>query len=536
MAGWQPPEAVAQQTKRILVAWFRFSLNGSIGRFVRVARALSPFGHHVGFLSLSGERRTDWPDFPGRVLTLEEARAELWDAVMIPGAGNPSDPIELLAALRDPVFGLRVQHVLNDLSRSDRFALVNRTVQPHLVVFNNSHWSPADYRRLSAEAFFTLPGAVDGDTFFPQPLKSFPTDPPRVTLGGFASKGAAAQFAALSELPENHVLHLYGQLPPGLQPAAHALVAAGRLVLRGPLFGEALAAFYRELDVMIAAEENAGWCNAAAEAMACGVPCVVTRHGTIDFAVPDENAIMIESVSGPAIAAAVRSLTADPHLQRRLARAAAATMRRFSWTGYSADLLRLLDAPRHGAYFRSPELGLFGKWEPATRLAGLEPLLAECRGATLLDLGAAEGIISCEFAKRGTNLVHAFELDAARVAVANELLAKTSVPEHVARIADLGNWDRFAREHADILEDAYDIVLFLGLYHHLPVATRRYALERALALASDWFALRTPSKLARGDDLVAVIRGKGFRLVEELETPAADGMGWLGLFRRGAAG
>jgi hypothetical protein len=529
------PRGSAPRTKRVLVAWFRFSLNGSIGRFVQVARALGPFGHHVGFLSLSGERRTDWPDFPGLVLTLEEARAESWDAVMIPGAGNPADPIELLAALKDPVFGLRVQHILNDPSRSDRFALVNRTVQPHLVVFNNSHWSPADYRRLGAEGFFTLPGAVDREIFYPQPRTGFPTDPPHVTLGGFAGKSAAAQLAALRELPEDHVLHLYGNLPPGLRQAAHSLLVTGRLVLHGPLFGEELAAFYRKLDVMIAAEENAGWCNGAAEAMACGVPCVVTRHGTVDFAVPGENAVVIEAVSAGAIAAAVHSVTAQPERHRRLARAAAATMRRFSWTRYSADLLRLLDAPRHGAYFRAPELGLFGKWEPTTRLAGLEPVLEECRGATLLDLGAAEGIISCEFAKRGANLVHAFELDASRVAVANELLAKTSVPEHVARKANLADWDRFARENADILEDAYDIVLFLGLYHHLPSATRGHALERALALTSDWFALRTPSTLARKDDLVGAIRAKGFRLVQELETPAADGMGWLGLFRRGVA-
>ncbi len=95
-------------SKRIVVAWFRFTLNGSIGRFIHFARQVAPWGHEVDFLSLTGETTTDWPDFPGRVLTPAEAEGRTWDAVMVPGAGNANTPnrtmgwgiLDALAAVR----------------------------------------------------------------------------------------------------------------------------------------------------------------------------------------------------------------------------------------------------------------------------------------------------------------------------------------------------------------------------------------------------------------------------------------------------
>src|SRR5512144_2236637 len=125
------------QPARLLVAWFRFDSNGSIGRFVRFARAASALGHRVDFVSLTGETSTPWPGL--RVLAPSELEGR-YDAVMVPGAGNDADPLDLLAGLTDERFGRRVQHVLNDASRLDRFVRVNELLAPDLVVLNNSHW------------------------------------------------------------------------------------------------------------------------------------------------------------------------------------------------------------------------------------------------------------------------------------------------------------------------------------------------------------------------------------------------------------
>ena len=79
----------AAGTKRLLVAWFQFTVNGGIGRFLNVARVLNGFGHEVAFKSLTDEIHHQWPDFPGRVLTFDEARRKHWDSVMVPGAARP---------------------------------------------------------------------------------------------------------------------------------------------------------------------------------------------------------------------------------------------------------------------------------------------------------------------------------------------------------------------------------------------------------------------------------------------------------------
>jgi hypothetical protein len=512
-------------SKRLLVAWFQYSLNGSIGRFVEVARRLRAFGHRVEFLSLTDQTTTEWPDFPGPIRTMAETDGERYDAVMVPGAGNPNDPLGRLSVLRDDRFGLRIQHVLNDPSRFDRFARVNEILRPHRVVFNNGHWTPQHYRTLQAESFHTLAGAVDTSRFAPTPLRSFPHEDGRWIVGAFATKNLAPVFDAI-ETMEGARLRTFGQIPPELAERANALAAKGRLLPSGNVFGDGLRRFYDSIDVMVTTETSAGWCNTAAEAMASGIPTIVTPAGTIDFAKHGENAIVIPEPSAELVRDAIGRLTSDPALARRLAAAGAVTLRTFDWNAYAAQLLEIATLPRHGAYYRVPELGLHGKWEPSTRFDGLHSLFELAGGATLLDLGAAEGVIGAEFARHGARSVHGFEIAEDRVRVARTLLPEP----HVVRQADLSNWDRFATQNADVLSDAYDIVLFLGLYHHLPVGARRRTLESALDKSRRWFAMRTPPTLAHADDVVSICRDRGFRLVSEKTGRENDVVGWLGIF------
>ena len=351
-------------------------------------------------------------------------------------------------------------------------------------------------------------------------------------VGGFATKNPLPLLETASLLPADHVLHLYGVVPPEAHDLAIRLKQAGRLVLYGPLFGSHLATFYRYMDMVVTTETRAGWCNCAAEAMACGIPCVVTRHGTIDFACHEENALVVEEISGEAIATAIGRLTTDAELRVRLARTAAADLRGFSWTAYSRNLLSLIEPPALNSYSRIPELGLHGKWDPQARIEGLQTILADCDGRSLLDLGAAEGIIAYKFAQRGAKPVHGFELDATRVEFARRLFAQADLMDAEFRPADLSHWSVFSVQNGDILLTEYDIVLFLGLYHHLPAATRTTSLTGALAIARRWFAVRTPEVLRRENDLIGTITAHGFELVEEHKGHQSENRGWLGIFRR----
>jgi glycosyltransferase involved in cell wall biosynthesis/predicted O-methyltransferase YrrM len=519
-------------TKRLLIAWFRYTVNGAIGRFVNVAKVLRGFGHEVGFVSLTGETYSDWPEFPGPIMTMRETVEQAWDAVMIPGAGADDQMLRRLEVLKDQRFGIRVQHILNDVSLYQRFELVNKIFSPHIVIVNNSRWQTKDFRRLSAEAFHILPGAVDTELFFPSPLKTAPCSPPTWAIGGFASKNLEPLLDAISLLPENYILHLYGHVPPHLVERVSCLQNQGRVITYGPLFGKALAYFYRRMDIVVTTEKRAGWCNTAAEASACGVPCVVSPHGTVDFAENMGTALVLENITGEAIAESVTRLTSDLSLLAGIAQRAAARMRAFSWYSYCEKLLSILDQPRVNSYYRVPELGLWGKWEPATRIAGLNTVLDQCAGSTVLDLGAAEGVIGYFFAKNGIRLYHGFELEASRVEFARSILAQAPVPEFSFRQANLADWPSFLEQHGALLLESYDIVLFLGLYHHLPESTRMEALLGAMQKCDNWFVIRTPERVVREDDLVSLIESRGFTLVGQAAACQEENLGWLGLFKR----
>ena len=45
------------------------AVGGGISMFLNIARVLRRFGHQVEFVSVSGDTGSDWPDFPGRILT-----------------------------------------------------------------------------------------------------------------------------------------------------------------------------------------------------------------------------------------------------------------------------------------------------------------------------------------------------------------------------------------------------------------------------------------------------------------------------------
>ncbi|RMG60865.1 MAG: glycosyltransferase [Calditrichaeota bacterium] len=518
--------------KKILVAWFSFTLNGGIGRFIHLARVLKPFGHQVQFCSLVDDTETPWPELKGQILTLNEALKEQWDAVMIPGAGESAERLAKLNLLRQKNFGIRVQHILNDPSLYARFEKANYALDPHIVVINNEHWELKHLRKLRGEAFHYLIGAVDTERFFPHPFRNVPTKDQPIRIGALGAKNLSILLEAFQHLGDNFELHLFGPLDQTAGEALLALARQGRAKYWGPLFGEALAQFYHQIDLFVSVETRAGWCNAAAEAMACGVPCVASRHGTLSFARHMHTALVLEKISAQAVVDAVNRLVSDASLWKGLACRGARKMRAFSWHHYASQLLQIVFQPRINSYFRIPEYGLFGKWDPELRLMGLKPLMEKAEGCSVLDLGAAEGVIAAWFARHGARIIHGFEMVPDRIPVARRLLSQFDLQSLEYHQAAIGRWSDFLKQFQPVLLDRYDIVLFLGLYHHLNPAHRKDVLRGALERARRWFAIRTPRHLVEADKLIELITGNGFRLIAEEDSKPEENMGWLGIFER----
>jgi glycosyltransferase involved in cell wall biosynthesis len=525
-AGARP---VPARPLRLLVACENIVRNGGLLRFDRIARAIAPLGHTLAFLPLAGtredERATDV-----RVVSWDDAASATWDAVMVPGAGFSDATIARFAALRAPNFGVRVQHVLNDRTLRERFRRVNDAFAPDVVVFNNRDWPIGTFTEFQAKRFHVLEGAVDIETFRPRAYRTHPLRAGEWIVGGQAAKNPAPLVAALASLPESVKLRLYGRDKAGLATTHADLVASGRLQLVGPQDESALRAFYADVDCVVSSEAHAGWANLAAEAMACGVPVVCTRHGTAAFARDGENALVV-APEADAIARAIERLRGDAALCRNLAEHAREAIGTFTWERYSRSLLSLLARDETAHYVHAPEFGLFGKWPLEERLDGLAPLLERARGASFIDFGSAEGFVAREFLRHGAALVHGFELDAFRVACARAICAEFD--EHATfRTANLSDPAGFRAAHADLLRERYDGVLYLGIHHHIDAVARADMLRDVIALAERWFALRTSHALAEADGVFDALERAGFVRIEVAPSHEAAHLGELTLWER----
>jgi hypothetical protein len=202
-------------------------------------------------------------------------------------------------------------------------------------------------------------------------------------------------------------------------------------------------------------------------------------------------------------------------------------------------------------WFKIPELHK-GKVDLGRQTSGLDIVRNACSGATVLDLGCAEGLVSLEMAKAGARLIHGVEIIDDRLRVAETLFKKECPQVERQFIA----WDltRFDELFLDVTPDTtppkaslltrYDIVLCLAIAQKLFNPGR--FLRLAATICSDVLAVRLPYPII--DDVrsfnipvdVTRMLSKEFELIQETEgyptdvrrkhRPGDDA--WLGVFRR----
>jgi glycosyltransferase involved in cell wall biosynthesis len=529
-----PPAFPTGKPLRFLVVCKQMNPAGGIFRFEKAGRELKQRGHEVFFCTMDETPRPWSGKIP--VISCLEAFRERWDVTMVAGSGflefMPADPF---SRFRDARFGLRVQHVLGEIVKRDRFKTLNKQFHPHLVIFNNRGWHPGTFTNFIGNSFHYLIGACDPVMFSPAPA---PRDQNgRWIIGGQAldRKNSRALIAALRLLPERFILRLFGSDHDFEKDGTvRDLIAMGRLEFVGVLFDEKLAAYYRMLDCFVSPETQASWGNTSAEAMASGVPIICTAHGTTEFARDGATALLLSSIEPQEIAEKILQLERAPALRARLAIAGREAIVKFDWKTYATELetiCRTSGRKRH--YFYAPELGLHGKWPMETRLKGLEPILALAEGRTLLDFSAAEGWIAHSMCQAGARLVHGLELDADRVCAARELCREFPCAEF--HVVDLSDPRSASWESQKWLHPSYDIVLYLGVHHHLPAGSRIKTFRAAATFASSCFAIRTNAELFEKDNLEGLLLQEGFHLKQSDPGDTQQNLGPLWLFERNAA-
>jgi len=103
-----------------------------------------------------------------------------------------------------------------------------------------------------------------------------------------------------------------------------------------------LAAMYCSCDVFVNAERKAGWTNTVAEAMACGVPVVCTRSGTLDMARHGETAWVTRWRHPWFFRTGMEAVRDDDFLSSHLRDTALAQMEHFSWPRVTDRLLGVI--------------------------------------------------------------------------------------------------------------------------------------------------------------------------------------------------
>lgn len=315
---------------RLAVALPHLGVYGGIRRFLELGSVWASRGHHVALLTPgTGAGQRPWLPFPGQIGELTALSAERWDAVLSP------DP-DLFLTVEAPG-ALKVFYaVLEGAPRAPE-----AWKRADLVLANSAGMRRHLARR--GVAAIDAAGGVNTAQFHPRDPdprvgRSERGEPIRALVYGRMSRArkgswlAARAIESASRWARVAVELTLFDAPPerdGTPSLPRPLSIPTRWVL-GPSQDD-LRDLYAGSDLFVSAERRAGWCNTAAEAMACGTALVCTRSGTEDFAIDGETAEVVPLPWSPFLSRRIARLLRDPDGRRRLAERGRAKIAEFTW-------------------------------------------------------------------------------------------------------------------------------------------------------------------------------------------------------------
>ncbi len=140
-----------------------------------------------------------------------------------------------------------------------------------------------------------------------------------------------------------------GELKQALQARAATRDIADRVTWAGRV--DDPGAFYGQAGIFVLASRFEGTPNAVLEAMACGLPVIVTDRsaGALDFVTDGDNGIVVPGEDAAGLATALAGLMRDPERRRRLGRRARDRMARESNEAVFAAWARVFGLPAPAA-------------------------------------------------------------------------------------------------------------------------------------------------------------------------------------------
>jgi phosphatidyl-myo-inositol dimannoside synthase len=149
----------------------------------------------------------------------------------------------------------------------------------------------------------------------------------------------------LPQAPVRLILAGTGDAEPALMRLASELAIADSVEFVGFVSREQMPALYRQADVFVLASQSEGMSIALLEAMASGLPVVVTdTGGTQELISPEQNGLVVDWGDVGQLTAALRRLVEDSAMRQRMGENNRATALRCSWREITKQYLALIGA------------------------------------------------------------------------------------------------------------------------------------------------------------------------------------------------
>lgn len=149
-------------------------------------------------------------------------------------------------------------------------------------------------------------------------------------------KGLPYLLRAFRDLPPSASLRLVGEYNARLLRRLGGLPHG--VTLTGPLKGSALASEYQHADLFVLPSLEDGSALVTIEALAAGLPVVVSDQAGADFVSDGLNGFVVPAGDAGALSERLAQLVEDPALRRRMGEAARASVAERTWAEYGRDL------------------------------------------------------------------------------------------------------------------------------------------------------------------------------------------------------
>lgn len=317
-------------TLRIAVALPHLGVYGGIRRFLELGSVWASRGHQIAlFTPRTGAGQRPWLPFPGQVEDLAALSSGRWDAVLSP------DPDLFLSAAAPGA--LKVFYAVLEGAPRAKEAWRRADIVLANSVGIRRHLARRGVRAIDAA------GGVNTAQFRPpepdprvgrlergEPLRALVYGRmSRARKGSWIAARAIESASRWARVPVE--LTLFDAPPERAETPSlpRPLSIPTRWVI-GPSQDD-LRDLYAGSDLFVSAERRAGWCNTAAEAMACGAAVVCTRSGTEDFAIDGKTASVVPLPWNAFLSRRIARLLRDPDRLRRMAERGRSKISEFTW-------------------------------------------------------------------------------------------------------------------------------------------------------------------------------------------------------------